>query len=146
GTFLADLVGQVPGVPEALFPAVAARIGGGATTLGLMYSAGAAGAFLVNLFSGRAKHVRRQGVVILVATAAWGAAIVGFGLADTLWVALILLAAANGADMLSGIFRMTIPNAITPDPLRGRVAGSVWWWLRQVPLSAISRPAWSRRS
>jgi MFS family permease len=30
GTFLADLVGQVPGMPEALFPAVAAQLGGGA--------------------------------------------------------------------------------------------------------------------
>lgn len=123
GTFLADLVGQVPGMPEALFPSVAARIGGGAQTLGLMYSAGAAGSFLVNLFSGRAKHVRRQGLVILVATVAWGAAIVGFGSADTLWVALVMLAAAGGADMFSGIFRMTIPNVVTPDRLRGRVAG-----------------------
>jgi MFS family permease len=123
GTFLADLVGQVPGMPEALFPAVAAQLGGGARTLGLMFSAGAAGSFLVNLFSGRAKHVRRQGRVILGATAVWGAAIVGFGFAHTLWLALVLLAVATGADMLSGIFRMTIPNAVTPDRLRGRMAG-----------------------
>lgn len=123
GTFLADLVGQVPGMPGALFPAVAAQLGGGARTLGLLYSAGAAGSFLVNLFSGRAKHVRRQGLVILLATTAWGAAIVGFGLAHTLWLTLFLLAVASGADMLSGIFRMTIPAAVTPDPLRGRVSG-----------------------
>src|SRR5215216_2903512 len=92
GTFLADLVGQVAGMPEALFPAVAARLGGGAQTLGLLYSAGAAGSFLVNLFSGRAKHVRRQGLVILAATAVWGAAIVGFGFAHALGLALVLLA------------------------------------------------------
>lgn len=60
---------------------------------------------------------------ILIATAAWGAAIVAFGFADTLWVALVLLAVAGGAEMLSGIFRMSIPNAVTPDRLRGRVAG-----------------------
>lgn len=123
GTFLADLVGQVAGMPEALFPAVAARLGGGAQTLGLMYSAGAVGGFLVNLFSGRAKHVRRQGLVILAATAVWGAAIVGFGFTHTIGLALLLLAVAGGADMLSGIFRMTIPNAVTPDRLRGRVSG-----------------------
>jgi MFS family permease len=123
GTFLADLVGQVPGMPEALFPSVAAQLGGGAKTLGLLYSAGAAGSFLVNLVSGRAKHVRRQGLVILAATAAWGAAIVGFGLARTLWLTLVLLAVASGADMVSGIFRMTIPAAVTPDRLRGRVSG-----------------------
>jgi MFS family permease len=123
GTFLADLVGQVPGMPEALFPAVAAQLGGGPVTLGLMFSAGAAGSFLVNMFSGRAKHVRRQGRVILSATAVWGAAIIGFGFAHTLWLALVMLAVAAGADMLSGIFRMSIPNAVTPDRLRGRVAG-----------------------
>jgi MFS family permease len=123
GTFLADLVGQVPGMPEALFPAVAAQLGGGARTLGLMFSAGAAGSFLVNLFSGRAKHVRRQGRVILGATAVWGAAIVGFGFAHTLWLALVMLAVASGADMLSGIFRMSIPNTVTPDRLRGRMGG-----------------------
>jgi MFS family permease len=123
GSFLADLVGQIPGMPEALFPAVAAQFGGGAKTLGLMYSVGAAGSFVVNLFSGRARNVRRQGLVIVVATVVWGAAIVGFGLSHTLWLALALLAVASGADMVSGIFRMTIPAAVTPDRLRGRVSG-----------------------
>jgi hypothetical protein len=43
-------------------------------------------------------------------------------------VALVLLAVAGGADMLSGIFRMTIPNAVTPDRLRVAWPGSAWWW------------------
>ncbi|MDP9343262.1 MAG: MFS transporter [Actinomycetota bacterium] len=123
GTFLADLVGQIGGMPQALFPAVALRLGGGPRTLGLLFSAGATGSFLVNLFGGRGKHVRRQGAVILVATAVWGAGIVGFGLATTLWLALVCLAVASGADMLSGIFRMAIPAAVVPDRLRGRVSG-----------------------
>jgi len=123
GTFLADLVGQIGGMPEALFPAVAVRLGGGPRTLGLLYSAGAAGPFLVNLFSGRARNVRRQGAVIIAATVVWGAAIVGFGLATTLWLALVFMAVARGADMLSGIFRMAIPATVVPDRLRGRVSG-----------------------
>jgi MFS family permease len=123
GTFLADLVGQIGGMPEALFPAVAVRLGGGPKTLGLLFSAGSAATFLVNLFSGRARHVRRQGAVILAATAVWGAGIAGFGLATTLWLALLFLAVASGADMVSGIFRMAIPAAVVPDRLRGRVAG-----------------------
>jgi MFS family permease len=50
-------------------------------------------------------------------------AIVGFGFAGKLWLALLCLALAGGADMVSGLFRMTIWNQTIPDHLRGRLAG-----------------------
>jgi len=56
------------------------------------------------------------------AAAAGGLAIVGFGLAPRLWLALAGLAAAGAADMVSGIFRMTMWNQTIPDELRGRLA------------------------
>jgi MFS family permease len=53
----------------------------------------------------------------------WGAAIVGFGLAPSLWVAVVLLAVAGAADAVSGLFRSRIWNETVPDELRGRLAG-----------------------
>ena len=45
------------------------------------------------------------------------------GLASTLPLALAGLACAGGADMVSGLFRMTIWNQTIPEQMRGRLAG-----------------------
>jgi MFS family permease len=60
---------------------------------------------------------------VCVSAAAWGAGIVVFGIAPDVGIALLGLAVAGGADMLSGMFRMTIWNQTIPDHLRGRLAG-----------------------
>ena len=52
-----------------------------------------------------------------------GVAIAAFGFAETLWLALLLLAAAGAADNVSAVLRGTILWTVTPDPLRGRVSG-----------------------
>jgi MFS family permease len=131
--FLADLNAMVFGFPVALFPAVAEDLARGGMSaelaLGLLYAAPAAGAFLATVFSGRAKHVRRQGRAILVAIAIWGAAIVVFGLSETLGLSLAMLAVAGAGDMVSGIFRHTILQLAVEDRLRGRLDGigmAVW--------------------
>ena len=127
--FLADLNAMVFGFPIALFPAVAERLGGGEMTLGLLYAAPAAGAFVATLLSGRAKHVRRQGRAILFAIAVWGAAIIVFGLSDALLLSLAMLADAGEGDMVRGIYRSTILQAAVEDRLRGRLDGigmAVW--------------------
>jgi hypothetical protein len=59
----------------------------------------------------------------VVAVMVWGVAIVGFGAAPNLWIALACLLVAGAADGVSGIFRMTIWNQTIPDRLRGRMAG-----------------------
>jgi MFS family permease len=59
----------------------------------------------------------------VLAAGVWGLAIVGFGFAPTIWAALLFLALAGAADMVSGLFRMTIWNQTIPDHLRGRLAG-----------------------
>jgi MFS family permease len=129
--FAIDLNAMIFGFPYALFPAIAADFGhgSGAGVLGLMYAAPALGSFLATAFSGRAKHVRRQGRAIMIAVIVWGAAIVAFGLSDTLWFSLAMLAIAGAGDMVSGIFRMTILQAAVEDSVRGRLDGigmAVW--------------------
>jgi hypothetical protein len=54
---------------------------------------------------------------------AWGAAIAAFGLVGrNLPLALLMLAVAGAADVISAIFRNTITQVTTPDRLRGRMS------------------------
>jgi MFS family permease len=122
GTYLIDINAMFFGMPMALFPAIAERLGGG-STIGLLYAAPAFGAMLVALTSGWTRRVHRHGLAIALAAAAWGVAIVAFGFADTLWPALACVVLAGAFDMVSGIFRMTMWNQTIPDGLRGRLAG-----------------------
>jgi MFS family permease len=124
GTFWIDLNAMIFGLPIALYPAFVLDVLDASPSLvGLLYSAEALGALLVALVSGRAKHLRRQGLVTLVACVCWGAGIVGFGLSPTLWVALVFLMLASASDMVSGLYRDAILKTVTPDEMRGRLEG-----------------------
>src|SRR5262249_18177214 len=97
GTYLVDLNAMFFGMPMALSPFAADRLGGPAV-LGLLYAAPAAGALLIPLTSRWMSHVHRHGLAVILAAGGWGLAVIGFGVAPTLWIALICLAAAGAAD------------------------------------------------
>src|SRR5215468_9846997 len=120
GTYLIDIIAIFFGMPMALFPAIAERLGAG--SVGLLYAMPAVGAMLVTLTSGWMEKVNRHGRAITLSVMVWGAAIIGFGFATKLWAALLCLVVAFAADMVSGMFRMTIWNQTIPDHLRGRLA------------------------
>jgi len=122
GTYVVDFVAMVFGMPMALFPALAERLGG-ASVLGLLYASPAVGAFLASVTSRWTRKVRRHGRAVMIAAALWGVAIVIFGFCDDIVPAAFFLALAGGADAVSGIFRSTIWNETIPDHLRGRLAG-----------------------
>ena len=122
GTYLVDINAMFFGMPQALFPAIAASYGG-AEVLGLLLAAPAVGSLLIAMFSGWTRHVHRHGRAVALAASGWGLAIVVFGFADALWLALVCLAVAGGMDAISGLFRSVIWNETIPDRLRGRLAG-----------------------
>ena len=123
GTFLMDLNAMVFGMPRALFPALGTGVfGGGPGTVGLLYAAPGAGALLGALTAGWVGGVRRQGRAVLLAVAVWGAAITVFGLVSWLPLALVLLAVAGAADVISAVFRNAILQLTVPDGLRGRLS------------------------
>jgi MFS family permease len=121
GTYLIDLNAMFFGMPISLFPAIAESFGG--ASVGLFYSMMAVGPLIATLTSGWTTRIHRHGLAVTIAVVVWGAAIVGFGLASNLWLALFFLALAGAADAVSGFFRMTIWNQTIPDHLRGRLAG-----------------------
>jgi MFS family permease len=122
GTYLIDINAMFFAFPQALFPFMADRYGGPAV-LGLFYAAPAVGSLLVTLTSGWTARIHRHGLAVVLAAATWGLGIVVFGLAGSLWLAVLGLLLAGGADMISGLFRSTIWNQTIPDHLRGRLAG-----------------------
>jgi MFS family permease len=123
GIFVVDTNAMVFGMPRALFPAFAEKLGGGPGVLGLLYAAPFAGALVASLTSGWMMSVRRQGLGVCVAAAAWGAAIALVGFAEATWFALVFLAAAGAADFISAVLRSNILLTVTPDSMRGRLSG-----------------------
>lgn len=123
-TFAIDLNAMIFGSPRTLYPALALDIFKvGPVGLGLLTAAPAAGAFAAILLSGGVSRFRRIGRGILLAVTVWGAAIVLFGLSTSFFVlALVFLAIAGGADVVSAVFRSSVVQMETPDELRGRVA------------------------
>jgi MFS family permease len=123
-TFVVDIVAMVFGMPRALFPPMADHVfHGGPSTVGALYSALAVGGLTGAVFGGWFGRVHRQGLAVLLAILGWGVCIVGFGLTSSLWLALLLLAGAGAADMVSAAFRSTILQSFAPDEMRGRLAG-----------------------
>jgi MFS family permease len=141
GTYLVDIIAMTFAMPMALFPAVA-QPWGGARAAGWLYSAMAMGSFVVTLFSGWSGRVRRRGAAVILAAACWGVAIVGFGYAPNLATGVLCLALAGGADMVSGLFRMTIWNETIPSRLRGRLAGVEMISYMTGPLVGNTRAGW----
>jgi len=123
GIFLVDTNAMIFGMPMALFPAIGEHHGGGARIVGLLYAAPYIGALLASLVSGWTGHVRRQGLGVVAAASCWGIALVLFGFANALWLALVMLALAGAADYVSAILRSVIVLNSTPDEMRGRVTG-----------------------
>lgn len=123
-TFAIDLNAMVFGSPRTLYPVLALdvfRIG--PVGLGLLTAAPAFGALVAILLSGGISRFRRIGRGILLAVAAWGGAILLFGLSSSFFVlALVFLAIAGAADVVSAVFRSSVVQMETPDELRGRVA------------------------
>jgi MFS family permease len=123
GIFIVDTNAMIFGMPRSVFPAFAEKLGGGPGVLGLMYAAPFAGALVASLLSGWMNAVRRQGLAVCIAAAAWGVAIALVGFAEAVWFALVFLAVAGAADFVSAVLRGNILLTATPDAMRGRLSG-----------------------
>jgi MFS family permease len=121
GTYVIDFMAMIFGMPQALFPAIADKFHS-ITALGWLYAGPSIGLLLTSIFSGWVAKVHRQGVAISIAATVWGFAIIAFGFSHNIYVSVLFLAIAGGADSISGIFRGIIWNQTIPPHLRGRLA------------------------
>ena len=123
GVYLVDLNAMIFGMPRALFPALAAglfHVGPGG--LGLLYAAPGLGALIGASTTGWAEDIERRGRAVVVAVMVWGAAVAVMGTVPWLWAALVLLAIAGWADVISAVLRNTILQSSIPDSMRSRLS------------------------
>jgi MFS family permease len=122
GTYVIDLLAMTFAFPVAMLPFVAARFHS-TYALSLLYCGLPAGALVFTLVSGWTRRVHHYGRAVVASAALWGLGIAVFGYSSSLWLGLVGLAIAGGADSLSGIFRSTMWNESIPPDIRGRMAG-----------------------
>lgn len=123
-TFVVDVIAMTFGWPQAVFPELSlTRFADSANSLGWLFAGASIGALAMGLSSGWVTRVDRQGAVVLAAITAWGLAIIGFGFAPALWLAVLCLAIAGGADMVSAVLRTSMLQIAAPEEMRGRMQG-----------------------
>jgi MFS family permease len=123
-TFVVDIIAMTFGWPQAVFPELSqTRFAESANGLGWLFAGASIGALLMGLSSGWVTRLDRQGAVVLAAIAVWGLAIVGFGFAPALWLAVVCLAVAGAADMVSAVLRTSMLQIAAPEEMRGRMQG-----------------------
>jgi MFS family permease len=120
-SFGIDIAAMVFAMPRALYPEVAAERFHG--NVGPLYAAIAIGSVVAGVSSGWIGRVRRQGIALTAAIVGWGLAVALAGLARALWLAVLLLAVAGAADLISAVYRQTILQTYAPDQMRGRMQG-----------------------
>ncbi|MEU9126638.1 MFS transporter [Kitasatospora sp. NPDC048540] len=122
GTYVIDVCAMLFAFPVAIYPFFAAELHAD-WALGLMYGATAVGALVVSATSGWTSRIHRHGRMLVLAALGWGAAVALAGVAPNIWLVLLCLALAGGADQISGTARSTMWNQSIPDEVRGRMAG-----------------------
>lgn len=123
GAILLDLVVVFFGGATALLPVFARDIlHVGASGLGMLRAAPAAGAAVIAFYLAARPLSRRLGPVMLTATFIFGAATLVFAWSKLFWVSLVALAVAGAADMFSVYVRQSLIQFLTPDGMRGRVS------------------------
>ncbi len=123
-TFVVDIVAMLFAWPQAVFPELSqTSFAGDANSLGWLFAGVSIGSLVMGLSSGWVGHVDRQGAVVLAAIAVWGLAIIGFGFAGSLWLAVLCLAVAGAGDMVSAVLRSSMLQTAAPDEMRGRMQG-----------------------
>lgn len=123
GAISLDLFAVLLGGATALLPIYAKDIlHVGPEGLGLMRSAPAIGAVLVNFaLIWRPLH-RHTGLVMFACVALFGVATIVFGLSESFLVSLVALFVMGGADMVSVFVRSTLVPLATPPEMLGRVS------------------------
>src|SRR5215212_4409270 len=123
-TFVVDIIAMLFAWPQAVFPELSeTRFAGSPNALGWLFAGISIGALVMGLTSGWVSRVDRQGAVVLGAIVVWGFAIIGFGFAPTLWLAVLCLAVAGAGDMVSAALRTSMLQVAAPDDMRGRMQG-----------------------
>jgi len=123
GALSLDMFAVLFGGAIALLPAFSDTIyKAGAEGLGYLRAAPAFGASLMGLFLIFVPIKAHAGKILLSAVAAFGLAMIAFGLNTDFYLAMAILIFSGAVDNISVVMRSTILQTHTPDHMRGRVS------------------------
>lgn len=123
GALLLDLIVVFFGGVTALLPVFARDIlGVGAEGLGILRAAPAFGAAAIAFWLAAKPLTRHVGSWMLGSVAIYGVGMIGFALSPFFWLSMIILAITGAADMISVYIRQSLIQLATPQDLRGRVS------------------------
>ena len=123
GAITLDLFAVLLGGATAMLPVYARDIlHVGTEGLGLLRAAPAVGAAIVALWYAFAPLKRNVGIKMLLAVAAFGMMTIVFGISRSMPLSLFVLCLLGGFDMLSVYVRSSLVQLHTPDAMRGRVS------------------------
>jgi MFS family permease len=123
GAITLDLFAVLLGGATAMLPVYARDIlHVGTEGLGLLRAAPAVGAAIVALWYAFAPLKRNVGIKMLLAVAAFGLMTIVFGISRSMPLSLFVLCLLGGFDMLSVYVRSSLVQLHTPDAMRGRVS------------------------
>lgn len=94
----------------------------GAEGLGVLRAAPALGAAVVAFMLALRPFDRRVGLSMMASIAIYGVAMLGFALSTLFWFSVVMLAITGAADMISMYVRQSLIQLATPDKMRGRVS------------------------
>lgn len=122
GAISLDLFAVLLGGAVALLPAYARDVlDVGPWGLGLLRAAPGIGAITVALYLAFRPIRDHAGLIMFACVGLFGLFTSIFGLSNLVWLSIVALALAGGADMVSVYIRETLIQLWTPDELRGRV-------------------------
>lgn len=93
-----------------------------ASGLGILRAATSVGALAMAMVITRLPPFKRAGALLLWSVAGFGVATIAFGLSQSFWLSVALLALAGALDYVSVVIRHFLVFTFTPDAMRGRVS------------------------
>lgn len=94
----------------------------GATGVGLLNAAPAAGGILIMLWSTRRPPIRHAGRNLMLCVAGFGVSVIVFALSTSFYLSLAALAMSGVFDGISVVIRRAILRLHSPEQMRGRIA------------------------
>jgi len=121
GLFLLDIGITTASFYREILPVLALGLfAGGASATGMLGAANSAGAILGSFIALLLVGFRAKGMLVLYASFAYGFVLFGFGLANSLWLGLLMIGLLGAADAVTVAVRHTTVMLTTPDHMRGR--------------------------
>ena len=121
GLFLLDAGITVVSFYRDILPVLALGLfAGGAAVSGYLGAANSVGAVVGSFAALLFVAYRAKGVLVLYASLAYALFLFAFGLAESLWFGLIMIALLGAADAVTVAVRHTTVMLTTPDEMRGR--------------------------